>query len=646
MVFRTERARFVERGGICIVRRIGRYPSAVIVVILTLSVGAVAADTDEETRETAAQAASETAESASAENPLYVDSISEMRNLSSDTLVHGRRVIVNSYHSGTGIGGGVFVWEAENQQPEDGGVVIGSGASGRFVRVMDARGTVRAEWFGARGDGDATLVDADYTSDVHIERQTEDALAINAAISYLRSIGGGTLKIGAGVFYTYGYLETLNFDISIEGAGIGVTVLRNTSESPVDAHGYGILRTAPQELSSITIRNLELDGNVYERGRPTAQFRSYPIAIYGHVNAVVSNIKAINSPIDSFFAKYINDPDCSLVVENSIFSDAFRNTASAVSGYNQSYVNCSFYYPGDGPFGGTRPRFTLDIEPDHADRPIRNIQFTSCGFYGERNAVVAGGVWFSGGFTDCEFVQLEEVSDSAAAEPWLSYFRDCQVVFEQCRFRGHPRHRIGQVRSEMKASSGSPFRHDQFNKFSHCVFDGAGLMAVNRETHVVDTLFRNSRFPVLFVSVHDTGRHAVHVENVTLINVFDGVNVGSGSYAAFAVQRNVEGPVYIDGLNVLVDEQAFVQHDMAASSYPRTLTGIFMDLGKSAEALVKNTHVQGYYRQVPRLLGRSANSDAMRDWRRPDAPPEDTAGNTTAGRGALYHNCTMQGDDG
>jgi hypothetical protein len=79
-----------------------------------------------------------------------------------------------------------------------------SGASGAWVRRKS--GAVEARWFGAKGDG-----------------VTDEASAIQAAIDYVGSIGGGVVRLGGGTFSISEFLAFNSPDVTLDARGATVT---------------------------------------------------------------------------------------------------------------------------------------------------------------------------------------------------------------------------------------------------------------------------------------------------------------------------------------------------------------------------------------------------------------------------------------
>lgn len=86
-----------------------------------------------------------------------------------------------------------------------------SGASGAWVRVAQSSDALQLGWFGAKFDlGNAETVDA----------ATDDTITWNAALSYLRSIGGGTLVLPPGVSKVTSIID-IPCDVPIRIIGTG-----------------------------------------------------------------------------------------------------------------------------------------------------------------------------------------------------------------------------------------------------------------------------------------------------------------------------------------------------------------------------------------------------------------------------------------
>ena len=517
----------------------------------------------------------------------------------------------------------------------------GTAQLSRTVQVK-LQESVSVKDFGALGNDNQTLFATSYLTDISkvttITQQTADGIAINKAIVYLRSIGGGELYFPKGTYCSYAYLEPIDFPCHIYGDGIDLTIIKNCDTSPTNTNGYGIFICQGTGASAIALafNDLTLDGNAVVRTLPTGEFRSYPISFYGKVNGKVTRIKSINSPIDCFLTAYENAVTSSMQVSDCTFDNSFRNTMSLVAGWNQTFVNCSISGGGQVQ-GGTNPKYCLDIEPDSVANPIEKIAFSNCHFFNAVN-VIAGGIWCEALFSNCTF---DAYGSSLVGYPWVFSFGSCQVELTGCKFNGKDGELANKASHYYNISVGA-FQYSQYLKIIGCSFYGCGFQGVGVRSLLKDCLFMNSLYPVIYES-GSTGRHEVTVENLTLINVIDGSNVGAGAYASFAVKSNTEGPVIIDGLNVIIDP------DNLPTSPSFTISvvhGIYLSSGGLATAEMKVSNVQssGFYQKYPDATSQTQNASNFRDWGSPNLPQPNTAGQT-AGPGVIYYaNCTMYGN--
>lgn len=86
---------------------------------------------------------------------IYVESISDMLSLDTDSLLNRQPVSVRSYHGGTNVGGGTFYWDSASDDADNGGTVFKvDGAAGQWKREWS--GTILATWFGAIPDAVST----------------------------------------------------------------------------------------------------------------------------------------------------------------------------------------------------------------------------------------------------------------------------------------------------------------------------------------------------------------------------------------------------------------------------------------------------------------------------------------------------------
>lgn len=499
------------------------------------------------------------------------------------------------------------------------------------------RDVVSVKDFGALGDGAQTLYSTSYSPQTPytITQQTADGLAINKAITYLRSIGGGSLYFPKGTYRVWGYLEKIDFPCLIYGDGVGVTTVKNCDTSPTNAHAYGIFIVNPASVCDVTFANMTLDGNATVRTQPTGEYGSYPLAWYGSVRGRVENVDSINSPIDCMLTSYDNNLNSSLKVINSRFSNAYRNTVSCVAGWNQQWTNCQIEKGGQV-YTGTAPSYCLDIEPNTSSATIKNITFTSCTF-GNARGVVAGGVWAGNvKFDSCTF----DCTGGSGVQPWAGSFYCGQFTFDNCTFRDTTNY----LRFFTCNGTGSAGEYlaTQFIAIRNSFFEGVGFQGFGPDMTLENVKFLNCLYPV---RITGSGVQSATIRNVTLINVLDSGNYGGGTYASFSLPSDVEGYVDIDGLHIRI-EPASLPTSPSFAVPGVDVTGIYLSPNASAKGVkVSNVHVAGYYQKYPSNYGYTLGA-GYRDWGLPNTAPSDTAGQTVApGATPFWRNCTMHGNN-
>lgn len=562
------------------------------------------------------------------------------------------------FHTTTGDGGGgTFMWDPYSTAPADGGLVFGARPSGRWLRVFS--GAVDVSWFGAVGNDDQTLIAWAHTQQAFahsLTHETRDGIAIYAAIDSLRARGGGTLYLPRGTYRVFGFLSALDFPVRVVGDGIGATVIKNCDASPT-VHGYGIFWIRPLDPSAISIENLTVDGNCGPgaRPQPTAEFVCYPIAVYGKPRLRLMHVESKNSPIDCLGTMYENDDSSSLQAVSCTFSNAFRNTASLVSGCNQQFTNCIFE-KGGKVHGGTSPGYCLDIEPDSLATTLQRITFTNC-IFREALAVIIAGVWSQASFDGCTIDAGPATRPSGGTWlPWAGDFSGGQFSFTGCKFIDAASHR-GFLRLGYQGNG--PFLETQHVDIRNCSFEGVGINCGSAHLRMSNVDILNSGFPCYFSGGASTP-HSLVARNINLVNVVDAGNAGSGMVAAFGVAPNFRGSIEVDGLTARIVPQMLPVDSYARDQLKSQVGfayGVFINptLADTSEGKVCNVHAAGYRRKYVTAFGVVA-STAYMDWHRAGtgsgasdggtatAPPADASG-VAAGPGTIfYKNCTHYGD--
>jgi hypothetical protein len=477
--------------------------------------------------------------------------------------------------------------------------------------------------FGAMGIGDERLNPTSYATDdtgtpVTITRQTDDGLAINAALRLLRRMGGGRLVFPAGEFTTYAYLERVDFPLEVCGAGRGITIVRNISSSPW-ASGYGVFYVRPETLAEVSIRDLTIDGQGAERAAPAGEVRAYCIMVRGLPKLTLDNIEARNSPIDTFSTKYTNgDVGARVTATNCLFSTGYRNTVSLVSGWNQHYSNCIFE-KGGKVHRGTAPKAVLDIEPDASTDTIKNITFENCVFREAVSAIImavwAGNIRFQG----CRIESkggTGATGSLGATLPYAFYVRAGQFSFNNCTFKemGGNFKACGVYASDVPNGE---YAASSFIELSACRFDGCGFQGLGINTEIKDCIARNSLMPFYFGGPKSQN---LRIDGLRLVNVFN-LSRGTGTLSSFGVTPAFNGYGNIANVDVRVDRVSIPSAVTTALTGISQAYGISLPWAARGKLDLSNVRASGFHDQLPTLLGRTQNATEFRDWRTAPATP-------------------------
>jgi len=548
---------------------------------------------------------------------------------------------------------------AEFQQEINIAAAAGAGANGwtdllvqlqdgsslrQFIDIQKNKNSERVSIadFGAKGNDDQTLYDTDYYSDnasqpTRILKQTADGLAINRAIKWLRQRGGGSLYIPPcepGKSYrTYGYLERIDFPCVIYGAG-ALSLIKSCDNSPTDQNGYGILHIQPASVSEITLMNFKIDGNAEVRPKPTLEWRSYNIHLTGKPILRMLNITSVNAAIDCFCTRYINDPGLaagervSVKAVNCIFDNAYRNSVSLVSGWHQMYINCDFLR-GGYVYGGTNPKFCIDIEPTTASSSIKDLKFVSCLLSRARNAIL-GGTWGQAEFYGCTLDADNYYPDDVAKSgyPWAFNLssqgdwtlNDCKVIGRKDTFSTITTH-------YNSYNVASEFSENGYLRIKNTEIENCGFVGNGRRLVIENVTAKNSLHSFDIRKGAEIPFADVRIKDLKLINVFDVIS--SSSFHSFFLHNSVNGDIDINGLTCEIDLSLLQL--IPVSKFTKTTyygPGIYANTSASSgkKAMISNVHAAGYYKRLPAYLGiASPSASNFRDWGNPNLPPADTA---------------------
>lgn len=473
-----------------------------------------------------------------------------------------------------------------------------------------------------------------------VTRQTRTGVALQQAIEAAGRAGGGVVLIPPGAWYLYSYVVVGLPNVEIRGQGAG-SVLKACPDAPA-THGYGLLQLGfygkgqPEGgFTGLAVRDLALDGNIAQRGKPTGEFQMYNLALYGDVmRARIQNVTSIDSGIDCLLLCYGNTDDSGVVISDCRFKGAFRNTASFVSGSHVKVRDCVFE-DGGAPFGGTNPRYCLDIEPDDPSGVIRHVQISGCTFRNARNMAV-GGVWCQDvRFEDCLFAAGPNTAQGILFGASYCDMTVCNSTFDGAAFPGC------YLRQESIYGAGQATPRDlllrKMGLENRLLLEGNRFNRVGGEIQGHTAIIRNNTFMNAGKALFVMAPFAV-VEHNLLTNC-GWADPNGGRFAALCIGYNTDKQrrcLVAD--NLVRFNEDYLDEGMLAEINPAEYFGFYIQ-EINAEIQLVNNRAEGFFR-FPVVKGGQQNANSFRDWNVPNAPPDDartptrvTAGNTQGGPG-------------
>lgn len=471
-------------------------------------------------------------------------------------------------------------------------------------------------------ENDCTLVEVSHqvgaAREFNVKKQTKTGVAIQQAIDAAGAAGGGVVLIPPGVWYVYSYLQVTTPNVEIRGQG-AASVLKACPDAPT-AHGYGILvlgfggQGQPKDgFTGLVVRDLKLDGSISSRGKPAAEFQMYNLAVYGDVTHIrIQGIVSIESGIDCLLLNYGNNDKSGAVVSDCIFSDAFRNTVSLVSGWHINIRDCVFA-GGGVPFGGTNPRYCLDIEPNLPDSIIQHVRFSGCTFQNARN-VAAGMVW-------CQDVRFDNCLFAAGKDTVqgiIFHASYCDVVVTDSTFDGAAFPGC-YLRQESLYGSNDPLLR-RLGLASRLSLNNSYFNRVGAEIQGHTAIVRNNHFLNSGKALFVPAPFAV-VENNILTNC-GWADPNGGRYAALCIGYNSDKRRrYVVSGNLVRFNEDYLDQGMLSGINPGAYYGVYIQY-INAEIQLLNNRAEGFYR-FPDAKGQARNDNLFRDWHAPGLPPED-----------------------
>lgn len=238
-------------------------------------------------------------------NPLPIQaSVTTIALLRSYTVTpsipNGAAVQVTGYYAPNDGGGGVYVWNSTSTATDNGGNVIQpTGVStGRWI--LQYSGALNVRSFGAKGDS-----------------QADDTSAIQTAINYVQTAGGGTIFIPAGTYKLTATISITANRVRLIGEQVGQSLSSGTTLKQTSSTTDIISISAPsQALTGVSVQNLNLVGN---SGGSTGSGI--------HVSSSAHTISGL----------YIDNVSALQCAQHGLFCEASSNFI-----FNGTVSNCSF----------------------------------------------------------------------------------------------------------------------------------------------------------------------------------------------------------------------------------------------------------------------------------------------------------------
>lgn len=262
----------------------------------------------------------------------------------------GLRVYVKSYHAGLGKGGGYFTYSSAQKSKNDYGSVVNG-----WIRT-NTSSTVNIYDFGAIGDG-----------------LTEDTIAVQKAIDYIASKGGGVVYFPAGDYPIMVSVTTPN--IKFQGESINTTTIRAANTATM----VRVHTTAPY----FKLDNIKLTAQtIFNEAQEIKRFNTKALHCI-HLNGykpTLSNFSTRGGRYDGVYVDYDGEIDATFT--NFFMDTSARNPLSVISGSKLTFQNGRIYidntcHSNEGESGSAdlAGLCIVDFEPDYIGHKYDNIIF-------------------------------------------------------------------------------------------------------------------------------------------------------------------------------------------------------------------------------------------------------------------------------
>jgi hypothetical protein len=416
---------------------------------------------------------------------------------------------------------------------EDGVITFKSG-NGYLSRIN--KSPVNVQWFGAKGLGDKRLYSIPrrtsegqhYYNELQTTYATEDEIAINKAIEYLKSIGGGDLYIPKGTYYIYGYLDDINFSCNIQGDDKENTILINHEARDGTEHGFGILNIEPKDGGKIRLKNIKFDGNAQNKNN-LLEVVNHTVGVYGYGNVEIDNVDIVNAACDCLYVYYDKEGNkkniSSLKVTNCLLSNSYRNTLSLICGSNVEFTD-TIIEGGGRIHDGISPKAGVDLEPDNEEVLSELVTFTRCTFRESEGYPITGGRSYGKvSFNDC-LVQVNKKRKNEADQNWIIVLQGGQITFNRCKIEDKINYNSA-VFFYFPVTYGQ-FTKNEYTKYIECEFEGVGVLGVGWDMYFDKCKFKNSLNNISFYPDQEKSK-SITLTNCEFINIFESNRVYNSS---------------------------------------------------------------------------------------------------------------------
>ena len=222
-----------------------------------------------------------------------------------------------------------------------------------------------------------------YKTNARGDAKTDDTLALQAAIDYVKANGGGYVYLPAGV---YEIKSIKVYDtVTVGGISREKTILRgiDSAYAMIELRGGTIMNFTIYGTPSASVSGRHWKIGTGGKGKGSSARPVHLIGVFDATNATIYNIKAMEARYDCLYIRTCNN----LKVIKCHFDRAGRNVVSLV-GNSDGFVFDGCY------IGSLWGLYHFDIEPNKG-LYVRNGVFHKCIFDGSKAGQMGADTWGS-----------------------------------------------------------------------------------------------------------------------------------------------------------------------------------------------------------------------------------------------------------